>query len=83
MEVYRLDLEEGPPTLLIEWEDRAPLLVLQRDQPPSECWHLPALAERLVTRESVIQEALQALEKLKLSATARTAVETMLEQMAE
>ncbi len=81
MEAYLLDEGDRPPTLLIEWEGRGPLLVLQRDQTPSECWQIPPLAEQLVTTSSVIDEILIELDKVKLPKAARTTVEKLLDEL--
>ena len=81
MECWQLDNGQGPPTLLIEWEGRGPLLVLQRDRMPSECWQIPPTAELLVTTSSVIEEISGALEKVELSAAARTTMEKLLTEL--
>ena len=81
MEVYQLDQGDRPPTLLIEWEGRGPLLVLQRDQVPSECWQIPPLAEQLVTTSQVIDDILDELEKVKLPKAARSTVEKLLDEL--
>jgi hypothetical protein len=77
--VYALPGRQGEaPTLFVDRES-GPLLVLPTSGPPEECWSLPTTAEELTTRETVIDEVLEALAELpRLSRTGREAVEKML-----
>ena len=81
MRIFELQEATGP-TLWVDRENHEPLLVLHQVKPPAEAWRLPSMAVELTTRDEVIEEILGALEKLpKLSKTARTVVEGMLEAL--
>jgi hypothetical protein len=73
VEAYLLE-ETSPPTLLVEWEDRGPLLVLQPDRIPSESWQLPPRAEPLRSTHDVMAELLDSLRSVELPARTRSTV---------
>lgn len=78
MRVYQLQTTD---TLLIDREDRSPLLEVTDAAPPTECWQLPDTALELVTREEALEEFSEALQAAKLSAPARRTVEKLLAEL--
>ena len=81
--VYELPgLRGEDPTLFVDRATGEPLIVLPPTRPPDEVWTLPTGAYELTTRETVIEEVLEALAALpQLSKTARTQVESMLAKL--
>jgi hypothetical protein len=81
----RLYLQENPSeeqsVLFIDRENNSSLLTIRGTEAPSEQFCLPETAAELVTRATVYEEILEALDEIKLSKLARTAVETMLEEL--